>query len=42
MLLLRYNQFQNPDASDLERVLADIRERLRREAKERGGDLGRR
>lgn len=39
MLLLEYNDLQNPDVPKLERVLAGIHERLLREARDRGWDV---
>jgi len=36
MLLMRYNAASRPDVAELERVLTAIRDRLRREARERG------
>lgn len=39
MLFLEYNDMQNPDVPKLERVLANIHERLLREARERGWEV---
>lgn len=39
MLLLEYNDLQNPDVPKLERVLARIHQRLLREAHNRGWDV---
>ena len=36
MLLRDFNEFANPDVSKLERTLTQIRDGLRREARERG------
>jgi len=39
MLLTRYNTFLNPDVAELERVLTEVRDRLSRAVKDRGGDV---
>jgi hypothetical protein len=39
MLLTRYNTFHNPDVAELERVLAEIRDRLYRVARESGWEV---
>lgn len=36
LLLLDYNEFFNPDVKELERVLTDLRDKLLRDARERG------
>lgn len=39
LLFLRFNVFEQPDVTELERLLTDLRDRLRREASERGWEL---
>jgi hypothetical protein len=39
MLLSEYNEFSNPDVKKLEHTLTDVRERLRRDADERGWEV---
>ena len=39
MLFIEYNQFSKPDVPKLERVLTEIRDRRRRDARERGWEV---
>jgi hypothetical protein len=39
MLFERYNVYARPDVAELERTLTAIRDRRRREAKARGGEV---
>ena len=39
LLFLRFNEHDRPDVAELERLLTDLRDRLRREASERGWKL---
>ena len=39
LLFLRFNEYERPNVAELERLLTDLRDRLRREASERGWEL---
>ncbi|MDP3768223.1 MAG: hypothetical protein Q8S13_09420 [Dehalococcoidia bacterium] len=39
LLFLRFNEYDRPNVAELERILTDLRDRLRREASERGWEL---
>jgi hypothetical protein len=39
LLFFRFNEYDRPNVAELERILTDLRDRLRREASERGWEL---
>lgn len=39
LLYQEYNEYSNPDVEELERVLTDLRDKLLREARERGWEV---
>jgi len=40
LLYRRFNVYEQPDVAELERTLTGLRDRLRREARERGWEVG--
>ncbi len=39
LLYQQYNEYSNPDVEELERVLTDLRDKLLRDARERGWEV---